>query len=234
NKMTYSAKDSGASLYARDISLSLGGVSFTLEYEGRSIPVSLGIPGMFSVYNALTAIGCCLSLGLKLENIIALLGEAHGVKGRAQVVPTGTDYTVLLDYAHTPDGVENILKAAKGFAKGRVIALFGCGGDRDRTKRPIMGNIAGSLADMCIVTSDNPRSEEPMAIIEDILPGVEKTGCSYTVIEDRRAAIRHALSIGEAGDVIVLMGKGHEDYQEIKGVKHHLDEYEEVMAYFNK
>jgi len=234
NKMTYSAKDSGASLYARDISLSLGGVSFTLEYEGRSIPVSLGIPGMFSVYNALTAIGCCLSLGLKLENIIALLGEAHGVKGRAQVVPTGTDYTVLLDYAHTPDGVDNILKAAKGFAKGRVIALFGCGGDRDRTKRPIMGNIAGSLADMCIVTSDNPRSEEPMAIIEDILPGVEKTGCSYTVIEDRRAAIRHALSIGEAGDVIVLMGKGHEDYQEIKGVKHHLDEYEEVMAYFNK
>ena len=120
--------------------------------------------------------------------------------------------------------MENILNAARGFARGRVIALFGCGGDRDRTKRPIMGRIAGSLADFCVVTSDNPRTEAPMAIIEDILPGVRESGGAFIVIEDRRAAIRQALSMGQAGDVIVLMGKGHEDYQEIKGVKYPMDE----------
>ena len=231
---TFSAKDPAADYYASNIELGISGISFDLTAEGETLPVHLGIPGMFSFYNALTAIGCCRSLGLELREVLHSLSMAHGVKGRAQVVPTGTDYTVLLDYAHTPDGVENILKAARGFAKGRVIALFGCGGDRDRTKRPIMGKIAGSLADHCVVTSDNPRSEAPMAIIRDILPGVEETGCSFDMIEDRREAIRHALSMGRAGDVIVFMGKGHEDYQEINGVKHHLDEYEEVMKYFGK
>ncbi|MBQ1250131.1 MAG: UDP-N-acetylmuramoyl-L-alanyl-D-glutamate--2,6-diaminopimelate ligase [Clostridia bacterium] len=231
---TFSAKDPAADLYASNIELGIGGVRFDLTAAGEARPVSLGIPGMFSVYNALTAIGCCLSLGLSMEETIGGLSMAHGVKGRAQVVPTGTEYTVLLDYAHTPDGVENILKAARGFAKNRVIALFGCGGDRDRTKRPIMGKIAGSLADHCIVTSDNPRTEVPMAIIEDILPGVRESGCPFDMIEDRREAIRHALSMGQPGDVIVFMGKGHETYQEINGVKHHLDEYEEVMKYFGK
>ena len=231
---TFSTKDPAADYYASNIELGISGVRFDLTAEGKTLPVQLGIPGLFSVYNALTAIGCCVSLGLPMEEVLHSLSMAHGVKGRAQVVPTGTDYTVLLDYAHTPDGVENILKAARGFAKGRVIALFGCGGDRDKTKRPIMGRIAGELADHCIVTSDNPRSEQPMAIIEDILPGVRESGCAFDTIEDRREAIRHALSMGRAGDVIVLMGKGHENYQEICGVKHHLDEYEEVMKYFEK
>ena len=231
---TFSTRDSGADYYAHHIELGIGGVDFDLTCGGNTHRVHLGIPGMFSVYNALAAIGCCVSLGIPVQTVIERLALAHGVKGRAQVVPTGTDYTVLLDYAHTPDGVENILKAARGFARGRVIALFGCGGDRDRTKRSIMGRIAGSLADFCVVTSDNPRTEAPMAIIEDILPGVRESGGAYIVIEDRRAAIRQALSMGQAGDVIVLMGKGHEDYQEINGVKHHLDEYEEVMAYYQK
>ena len=151
---------------------------------------------------------------------------------RGPDVPVNADYTVMLDYAHTPDGVENILKAARGFARGRVVALFGCGGDRDKTKRPIMGKAAGSLADFCIVTSDNPRSENPGDIINDILPGVMETSCPYVVIEDRREAIRYALQNGRKDDVIVLMGKGHEDYQEINGVRHHLDEYEEVMKFF--
>ncbi|MEA4919500.1 MAG: UDP-N-acetylmuramoyl-L-alanyl-D-glutamate--2,6-diaminopimelate ligase [Clostridiaceae bacterium] len=229
---TFSARSSEADFFAYNILLQSEGVAFDLRFEGESYGIKLNIPGMFSVYNALAAIGCCMVLGLDMEDIAESLAMAHGVKGRAQVVPTDTDYTVLLDYAHTPDGVENILKAAKGFAKGRVVGLFGCGGDRDKTKRPIMGRIAGTISDFCIVTSDNPRSEEPMDIIRDILPGVEETGCPHVVIEDRREAIRYALSHGQAGDVIVLMGKGHENYQEIKGVKHHLDEYEEVLAYF--
>ena len=232
NKITYSAKDPSAGLYASNIDLEISGISFDLVHKEETRRVRLAIPGMFSVYNALAALGCLYELGIELDRAIASLAKAHGVKGRAQVVPTGTDYTVLLDYAHTPDGVSNILKAARGFAPGRVVAIFGCGGDRDKTKRPIMGELAGQLADFCVVTSDNPRSEEPMEIIGEILPGVEKTGCPFTVIEDRRAAIQYALDNAKKGDVIVLMGKGHENYQEIKGVKHHLDEYEEVMAYF--
>jgi UDP-N-acetylmuramoyl-L-alanyl-D-glutamate--2,6-diaminopimelate ligase len=231
---TFSTKDPEADYYASDIDLEIGGVRFTLHHHGAALPIRLAIPGMFSVYNALTALGMAHAAGIALPEAAASLSKAHGVKGRAQVVPTGTDYTVLLDYAHTPDGVENILTAARGFAKGRVVALFGCGGDRDKLKRPIMGELAGRLADFCIVTSDNPRSEEPMDIIRDILPGVEQTGCAHAVIEDRREAIRYALDQAQSGDVLVLMGKGHENYQEIKGVKHHLDEYEEVLAYFNR
>ncbi len=232
SKMTYSAKDPGADAFANDIELGQQGVSFNLVFAGGNFPVYLGIPGMFSVYNALAALGCCISLGIDPDDVVSALKSAHGVKGRAQVVPVNADYTVMLDYAHTPDGVENILKAARGFARGRVVALFGCGGDRDKTKRPIMGKAAGSLADFCIVTSDNPRSENPGDIINDILPGVMETSCPYVVIEDRREAIRYALQNGRKDDVIVLMGKGHEDYQEINGVRHHLDEYEEVMKFF--
>ena len=232
SKVTYSAKDPGADAFANDIELGQQGVSFNLVFAGGNFPVYLGIPGMFSVYNALAALGCCISLGIDPDDVVSALKSAHGVKGRAQVVPVNADYTVMLDYAHTPDGVENILKAARGFARGRVVALFGCGGDRDKTKRPIMGKAAGSLADFCIVTSDNPRSENPGDIINDILPGVMETSCPYVVIEDRREAIRYALQNGRKDDVIVLMGKGHEDYQEINGVRHHLDEYEEVMKFF--
>ena len=190
------------------------------------------IPGGFTVLNALGALEVCRSLGLPLAGAVEALRAVPGVKGRIEVVPTPTDYTVLIDYAHSPDGIENVLTAVRGFAKGRVIALFGCGGDRDKTKRPKMGAAADRLADYCIVTSDNPRTEDPDAIIEDILTGMGDT--PRTVITSRPEAIRFALELAQAGDVIVLMGKGHETYQEINHVKRHLDEREEVAKYFNK
>ena len=171
-----------------------------------------------------------LQLGIRLQDAAAALATAQGVKGRVEVVPTpGKPYTVLIDYAHTPDGLENVLSSVRGFCKGRLIAVFGCGGDRDPMKRPIMGRIGVELADHAIITSDNPRTEDPMAIIRNIVAGVEEG--SYEVIEDRRKAIRYAMDIAGKDDIIVLAGKGHETYQEINGVKYHLDEREEVAAH---
>ena len=161
-----------------------------------------------------------------------MLSSVQGVKGRVEVVPTpGKDFTVLIDYAHTPDGLDNVLRSVRGFCKGRLIAVFGCGGDRDPIKRPIMGAIGVELSDVAVITSDNPRTEDPNKIIEDILTGVEPDMGTYEVIADRRAAIRHAMDMARKDDVIVLAGKGHETYQEIQGVKHHLDEREEVAAH---
>ena len=163
----------------------------------------------------------------------AALLTAKSVKGRAEVVPTDGDYTILIDYAVTPDAVENILVTVRAFTKGRLVFLFGCGGDRDRLKRPIMGRIAGEKADFVIVTSDNPRTEDPMAIINEILPGLKKTHTSYVVKPDRRDAIRYAIENHRSGDVIILCGKGHEDYQIIGHEKIHIDEREivaEILA----
>ena len=233
--LTFSAQaDQQADLTASDIALHADGVSFRAAFRGQTVPVRLGIPGHFSVENALTAMGICLALDVPADRIAAALATAHGVKGRAEVVPTDTDYTILIDYAHAPDGVDNILRTVQGFAKGRVIAVFGCGGDRDRTKRPIMGRIAAELADYCIVTSDNPRTEEPQAIIDEILTGMQDAKVPVEAICDRPSAIHHAMDIAQAGDVIVLMGKGHETYQEINHVKHHMDEREIVQDYFQK
>ena len=149
-----------------------------------------------------------------------------------EVVPTpGKDYTVLIDYAHSPDGLENVLRSVQGFAKGRVVAVFGCGGDRDRTKRPKMGAIAADLADFCVVTSDNPRTEDPHAIIEEILVGMKDTKTPYAVVENRVEAIRYAMDNAQKDDVIVLCGKGHETYQIIGTTKNHLDEREVVADY---
>jgi UDP-N-acetylmuramoyl-L-alanyl-D-glutamate--2,6-diaminopimelate ligase len=195
----------------------------------------LPIPGKFTVYNALTVLGCAMQLGISLEDAAAALRSAKGVKGRVEVVPTpGKDYTVLIDYAHTPDGLENVLTAVKDFCKGRVVAVFGCGGDRDPIKRPIMGKIGTSLADFAVITSDNPRTEDPMSIINDILKGVDAPKDKYVVIENRRKAIRYAMDKAGKNDIIILAGKGHETYQEICGVKHHLDEREEVAAYLEE
>lgn len=226
--LTTSAKEA-AGLYAQDIRLCPDRVCFTAVAGTRRVPVELPIPGRFSVYNALTVLGVSMALGIDLAEAAAALSTAKGVKGRVEVVPTpGKPYTVLIDYAHTPDGLENVLRSARDFCPGRLIAVFGCGGDRDPMKRPIMGEIGVRLADHAIVTSDNPRTEDPLKIIEDICRGI--SGGDYEVIPDRRAAIRKALAMAEAGDVIVLAGKGHETYQEIQGVKHHLDEREEVAA----
>ena len=222
---------SAANLTAGNVVLEADGVSFVAVHGGEKVPVRLGIPGKFTVYNALTVLGVALGLGISLKDAAAALSDAPGVKGRVEVVPTpGEDYTVLIDYAHTPDGLENVLSSVKGFCKGRLIAVFGCGGDRDPIKRPIMGHIGVGLADYAIVTSDNPRSEDPEAIVRDIVKGIGPDDGGYEVVTDRRQAIRRAMTIARKDDIIVLAGKGHETYQEINGVKHHLDEREEVAA----
>ena len=216
-------------LKAENLELRADGIDFTAVMGGEKVPVSLGIPGRFTVYNALTVLGLAVSLGISLADAAAALADAPGVKGRVEVVPTpGTDYTVLIDYAHTPDGLENVLSSVRGFCKGRLISVFGCGGDRDPIKRPIMGRIGAELSDIAIITSDNPRTEDPEAIIRDITPGADEAGKPYEVVVDRIAAIRHAMELAKKDDIIVLAGKGHETYQEIMGVKHHMDEREIV------
>ena len=229
--LTTSVGENG-DLRAEEVSLCADGVSFTAAYGEQKQKVTLPIPGRFTVYNALTVLGISLQLGIFLEAAAEALKTAKGVRGRVEVAPTpGKPYTVLIDYAHTPDGLENVLRSVKDFCTGRVIAVFGCGGDRDSLKRPIMGKIGVELADVAIITSDNPRTEEPMAIIQDILKGVPESADNYIVVENRRKAIRYAMDIAEKNDIIILAGKGHETYQEICGVKHHLDEREEVAAH---
>ena len=230
--LTFSCEKDAADLTAKNIRLHADGVEFVATTKGELARVKLPIPGHFSVENALAALGMVLQTGMPLADAAHSLVTETGVKGRVEVVPTDTDYTVLIDYAHTPDGVENVLRAVRGFAKGRVIALFGCGGDRDRTKRPKMGKIAADLADFCVVTSDNPRTEDPKTIIDDILEGMKDTKTPMEVIVDRPEAIHWALAHAKKDDVIVLMGKGHETYQEINHVKHHMDEREIVASFF--
>ena len=223
-----------AGLYAKNVSLLSDGISFTAVYGDEQVDVVLPIPGKFTVYNALTVLGMALQLGISLSDAAEALKTAKGVKGRVEVVPTGRPYTVLIDYAHTPDGLENVLSSVKGFCKGRLIAVFGCGGDRDPIKRPIMGKIGTHIADFSIITSDNPRTEAPMAIIADILKGVDSSQNNYEVIENRVKAICRAMDIARENDIIVLAGKGHETYQEINGVKNHLDEREVVAAHLEE
>ena len=230
--LTTSVKEE-AGLRARDLQLLSDGIRFNAVYGEELVEVSLPIPGKFTVYNALTVLGVALQLGISLHDAADALTTAKGVKGRVEVVPTpGQSYTVLIDYAHTPDGLENVLSSVRGFCKGRLIAVYGCGGDRDPLKRPIMGRIGVRLADHTIITSDNPRTEDPMTIIGHIVAGLEEG--SWEVIEDRRKAIRYAMDIAKKDDIIVLAGKGHETYQEINGVKYHLDEREEVAAHLTE
>ena len=228
-KVLTTAVEKDGDLIAQDLDLRADGVRFTAVRGDEEVGVVLRIPGKFTVYNALTVLGLAISLGIPLPSAAMALTNAPGVKGRVEVVPTpGTDYTVLIDYAHTPDGLENVLSSVRGFCKGEVISVFGCGGDRDPIKRPIMGRIGTELADKAIITSDNPRTEDPEAIIADITPGADQAGKAYEVVVDRREAIRHAMEIAKKDDIIVLAGKGHETYQEIMGVKHHMDEREIV------
>ena len=221
-----------AELYAKDVELHAEGIRFTAVCGAEEAEVTLPIPGRFTVYNALTVLGAAKQLGISLGDCAAALATVQGVKGRVEVVPTpGKPYSVLIDYAHTPDGLENVLRSVRDFCKGRLISVFGCGGDRDPMKRPIMGEIGVKLSDIAVITSDNPRTEEPMAIIRDILKGVKQEYGEYIVMEDRRAAIQYAMDIAQKDDIIVLAGKGHETYQDIGGHKLHLDEREEVAAH---
>ena len=230
---TYSLHE--GTLCAQNLELHAEGIRFDAVRGDRMVPVSLGIPGRFTVYNALAVLGIAGALHISLEDAAAALATAKGVKGRIEVVPTPeTPYSVLIDYAHTPDGLENVLTSVKYFCKGRVIAVFGCGGDRDPIKRPIMGRIGVTESDFAIITSDNPRTEDPMAIINDILKGVNEDMGPYIVVPERRNAIRYAMDIAKKDDIIILAGKGHETYQEINGVKYHLDEREEVAAHLKE
>lgn len=225
------AVDGCGDLKAKNVIFNRDGVDFTAICGEKSTAVHVPIPGKFTVYNVLTVLGIALQLGISLEDAANALQTARGVKGRVEVVPTpGKPYTVLIDYAHTPDGLENVLTAVRGFCQGRLIAVFGCGGDRDRKKRPIMGAIGVRLADLAVITSDNPRTEEPGAIIRDILAGLGEAK-NYIAIENRVKAIHYAMEIAKKDDIIVLAGKGHETYQEVMGVKHHMDEREIVAEY---
>lgn len=217
-----------AELRAEDVCLLPDRVEFTAVRGGERCPALLHIPGRFSVYNALAALACCLGLGLDLKDAAAALASCEPVKGRMEVVPTGRDYTVLIDYAVTPDALDNMIRTVRDTAAGRVGVLFGCGGDRDRSKRPKMGRVVAELADYMIITSDNPRTEDPEAIIADILPGLEGLDTPRVVIPDRREAIRWALEHARPGDTLVLTGKGHETYQIVGKTKYHMDEREIV------
>ena len=214
-----------AQIYAKDIDVNERGCAFQLNFHKRyRLDVTLHLSGIFNVYNSLTAAALCDAVGVGAEAIRAGLEAVKNVPGRIELLDTDTPYRVILDYAHSPDALENILTTIRQTARARVIALFGCGGDRDHEKRPIMGEIGGRMADFCVLTSDNPRGEDPNDILREIEAGIKQTEGKYVVIENRREAIRYAMNMAEPGDVIVLAGKGHETYQEIKGVKYPFDE----------
>ncbi len=229
---TVSVGRESAELTAENIRIDAKGVEFDAHYAGKNHKVALAISGMFSVYNGMCAMAAALALGTDIEAVIAGINSASGVKGRLERVPIDADYSVIIDYAHTPDGLENVLKAVNAFKKGRCIVVFGCGGDRDSSKRPIMGEIGTRLADLAIITSDNPRTEEPEKIIDDIVSGV-KTG-EYKVIVNRKEAIGYALSVAEKDDIVLLAGKGQETYQIIGKEKTHFDEREVVREFLGE
>lgn len=226
--------EDGCDLRAENIKFSSRGAEFDIIFKGERYAAKIQIPGRFSVYNAICAAGAALQLGIDIETVTEGLAKATGVVGRVEVVPTDTDYTVIIDYAHTPDGLENIINCVKGFAEGRTITLFGCGGDRDNTKRAVMGEIAGRLSDYSIITSDNPRTEDPELIVREIEEGMKRTDGKYTLITDRREAIGYALDMAKKGDVIILAGKGQETYQIIGKEKFDFDERLEVYKHLKK
>jgi UDP-N-acetylmuramoyl-L-alanyl-D-glutamate--2,6-diaminopimelate ligase len=229
--LTYAVEAAGdrrADLNADELEYHPEGVSFKLGWQGQSYPVKLRLPGRFNVQNALAALGVALALELPLDVSLEALQRINGVPGRLErVSPDAHPFTVYVDYAHTPDSLENALQAVRQFTPGRVLVVFGCGGDRDRGKRPLMGAIAETLADRVYITSDNPRSEDPDGIIQEILTGLKQPE-ALTVKPDRREAIRMALLDALPGDVVLIAGKGHEDYQLIGKQTLHFDDREEA------
>ena len=210
---SFSISNDQAEFTAKNISISAKGSRFAFLGTGVIARVDFPMPGMFSVSNAMAAVTCALSVGIPLDKAAVALNSCPGVCGRTQVLKTDTPFTVIDDYAHTPDAIEKILAAIREFAPGRIMILFGCAGNRDGRKRPLMAAAAAKGADFVILTSDNPRSEDPVKIIKDALPGFEGFETPYVVIPDRYQAIRWALENAEDGDVLLLAGKGHEDYQ---------------------
>ena len=226
--ITYSTEGKG-SMNAADLTVTAKSSQFTLNYDGKSYPISTKIAGMFNVYNTLAAVGATLYEGLSMEEIVKGLATFTAVPGRFELIEEGQDFAVVVDYAHTPDGLENILQTAKKIVENRILVVFGCGGDRDATKRPIMGRIAAQFGDRVFVTSDNPRTEDPVQIVKDVEVGVREglhDDVTYEVIVDRREAIHKAIAEATTGDVVIIAGKGHEDYQILKDETIHFDDRE--------
>ena len=232
--ITFSALNDFADYSAKNITYKADGVDYFLVGIDQIERIRLPIPGGFTVYNSMGAAICAVLLGVPLKQVAEALASAKGVPGRIEVVPTDTDYTVIIDYAHSPDGLENILAALRKIAKARIITVFGCGGDRDRTKRPKMGKIASDMSDFVIVTSDNPRTEDPDAIVREVAAGTVNAKVPVVKITDRTAAIEFALNEAETDDIVLLAGKGHETYQILNTGKIHYDEREIVRDLLKK
>ena len=215
--------DNFANLVAKDITITNSYVDFKAKITDRNERIKVGIPGRFSVYNSLAAISVAKKIGIAPDTIKEALLEVR-VPGRSELVNNKLELPIMIDYAHSPESLENILQAVKSYTRGKVISVFGCGGDRDSGKRPIMGEISGRIADYTIITSDNPRTEDPEKIVNQIEEGIKKTKGNYKVVVDRVEAIKEAIKMATKRDIIVLAGKGHEPYQEINGVKYPFDE----------
>ncbi|NEQ31346.1 MAG: UDP-N-acetylmuramoyl-L-alanyl-D-glutamate--2,6-diaminopimelate ligase, partial [Leptolyngbya sp. SIO4C5] len=228
---TYSLENPGADLYTSNLEYQATGIRGQLQTPQGAAPFYSPLVGQFNLENLLAAVGAALHLGISLEQIVETLPRFTGVPGRMEQVQVqpDQDISVIVDYAHTPDSLDNALKAARPFISGRLICVFGCGGDRDRTKRPQMGHIAQSLADSVYVTSDNPRTEDPQKILQDITAGMTNTK-AFTVIGDRAEAIATAILEAQSGDGILIAGKGHEDYQILGTEKVHFDDREQARA----
>ncbi len=214
--VTFSAGGADADMSATGLEFDASGATFTLHAEGGTHDVAVGLPGRFNVENALAALALSGGLGVALADAVAALRNAEPVPGRMEPIREGQDFAVLVDYAHTPDSLINVLEAARGLTAGRLLSVVGCGGDRDRAKRPLMGAAAAEASDVCFVTSDNPRSEDPDAIIAEVLTGI-RDGSNVVVEADRRKAIAGALGQARSGDLVVIAGKGHEQGQEFEG-----------------
>ncbi len=228
--LTYGTKGQ-ESLFAKDILVNALGSSFTLVHEEAEYPVHIHAMGMFNIYNALAAIGACYAEGVGMPEILAAMADFKAVPGRFERVDEGQDFAVVVDYAHTPDGLENILKTAKEITDGKVLITFGCGGDRDRTKRPIMGELASRYADVVIVTSDNPRTEDPEQIAEEVYAGALQNKGPHKILRkevNRAEAIAKIIEMAQSGDIVLIAGKGHEDYQILKDKTIHFDDREQA------
>ena len=223
NNITTYGIDNYANVLAKDITITNSYVDFKVKITDRNERVKTGIPGRFSVYNSLAAICVAKKFAISPEVIKEALLEVR-VPGRSELVNNKLELPIMIDYAHSPESLQNILQAVKSYTRGKVISVFGCGGDRDSGKRPIMGEISGRIADFTFITSDNPRTEEPEKIVKQIEEGIKKTKGNYKVVVDRVEAIKQAIQMATKRDIIVLAGKGHEPYQEINGVKHPFDE----------
>ena len=230
---TYSMLDEKADLYAFDSRFTGKSSAYKVKYQGKVYEVETKLAGRFNIYNTLGAMGAALSEGISMEEVVKSMKTFHSVPGRFELIDEGQSFTVVVDYAHTPDGLEKILTTAQEITKGKIIVVFGCGGDRDKLKRPIMGRIAAENADIAIVTSDNPRTEDPDTIVAEVAAGVKeikekKPSLDYEVIVDRRSAIQRAIELAKGDDIVLIAGKGHEDYQILKDKTIHFDDREEA------